>query len=378
MNRKRPVANSPAALGSPHLDSDLSSAPKKNKQQCLCRFISASGRNCTLCIPHQVKEAGEQHSRANSDMEEACALIECDKQQPLMTLPLQARTNTVPRKLASGVYSLPAPTESHRCILNSFFEKLVSFTTDNMNKWGPTNAIPRGRQSRPNERLEIDLGQLWQLLAPSLRPNLRCGTQHPLLQSNLEEARAVMDILASLLEQYQTALRLIGAADLVSNSWTFYAYCLYTQARTPAQAEHADNAGQKRDSYYTMLWPVSNSAELTQFKGPGYFSTPGLVLFDGHVLHRGPTVGQHSRLVLSMVASSSSKGGDKNHDGAHQIHCRKREGYELSAGYPNLAVGDSQATLVPTAAIEPLPDAQLMEQGNILVCKYCQEQSVST
>jgi len=150
-----------------------------------------------------------------------------------------------------------------------------------MSRHGIVEALHRGRKERPNERLEIDLGRILRLL--DHRPShLRPGTQHPLIQNSPDDARAVQSIIMSLIEQYAWALEEIGTTGV--EKWSFYAYCLYAQACTPAQPDHADNAQQRRGTYFTMLWPVSDSAELTQFHHrPQHLSTPGPVMFDGHV-----------------------------------------------------------------------------------------------
>ena len=134
---------------------------------------------------------------------------------------------------------------------------------------------------------------------------LRSSGNHPLLEYDTKSAAVALHSIGTLLHQCRRALELIGITDL--DSWSFYAYCRAAKG-CPKQENHRDQPEERPRHYFTFLLPLTSGAELTQFcLGQGLYRTfPGMVMFHGHVLHRGPAVGQRTRIVLALVASATT------------------------------------------------------------------------
>ena len=208
-------------------------------------------------------------------------------------------------ELLPGVYSLPqgiTPNEQHALL--RFLTQLANHADQEIRKFGNY----QGTVHRTNGRVEIDLGFLRKLRRADHK--LRIQGQHPLLY-HVAEAQQALSCITSLHHQCRAALSHIRVRD--PENWSYYAYALVSQPGSPAQDDHQDGGTRPRLQYFTFLLPLSEGAELTEFRTDqgAYRSFSGFIGFDGHVLHRGPKVGSSRRLVLALVACASNDG---NHD----------------------------------------------------------------
>ena len=218
---------------------------------------------------------------------------------------VESGTKDPASELLPGVYSLPlgiAPNEKQALL--RFLTQLANHADQEIKKFGKY----QGTVHRTNGRVEIDLGFLRKLRRADHK--LRIQGQHPLLH-HVADAQQALSCITSLHHQCRTALSHIRVQD--PENWSYYAYAMVSQPGSPAQDDHQDRGTRPRLQYFTFLLPLSEGAELTEFctgQG-GYRSFSGFIGFDGHVLHRGPKVGNSRRLVLALVACASN---DENHD----------------------------------------------------------------
>jgi hypothetical protein len=216
-------------------------------------------------------------------------------------------------KVMEDVYTLPQLlSHSQRArlarLLTSISKQLRLNPLSGMMRY----AVPRGRAHNPQERLEIDLSFLYHLRRTSSR--LRVSGQCPLIRHCESEARAALSMLDSLMQQFREGLEASGVQG--AENWTYHAYAHENLPSVPAQGKHQDH-GQSRSArtYFTLIIPISDGAELTEFgQNPPFATFLGPIMFGGKVWHRGPAVGANTRTILSLVACRNAQ--DVNHDSA--------------------------------------------------------------
>jgi len=124
------------------------------------------------------------------------------------------------------------------------------------------------------------------------------------LSDHIQEARVSFDAISSLLEDFRLALAAVGHRN--TKEWFYYVYCYHADPGTPEQRPHQDLPLPAGDTYFTALYYLSEDAKPTEFLVDGYWVILGedFVMFDGHVVHKGPGVGadEPRRLVLALVA----------------------------------------------------------------------------
>jgi hypothetical protein len=201
--------------------------------------------------------------------------------------------------LLQGVYRLPQRlTPRALQELTLFVTKVADFVEGRLQTFGL-----HGVMIRDNGRLEFDLGFLRSLRRDGSR--LRTKGQHPML-SDSEECRSALSSIEILIEECQAGLQHIGAQN--TRQWSYHAYGLLSPPNTPAQERHKDRGMLSGLKYVTCILPLSERAELTEFSsGEGYLTFPGFIMFDGHVQHRGPSVGSSRRLALAVVACAAAR-----------------------------------------------------------------------
>lgn len=237
-----------------------------------------------------------------------------------------------------GVFTLPNRLNGQQMtLLAESLLKLEGHVKKEIREHRPTKwTVPRGREVKPTEHLETELGFLYPLMRPSDR--FRIGGQWGFVRDNVRECRVVADSLKVLFKQFREALHQLGIVD--ADDWGFFAYSHMIEPNTPAQIDHQDfGTPRVKNQFFALLLPVSEGAELTQFGRDGrYESFTGPVMFEGNVWHRRPKVGEKGRLVVFLVASKS--GVDTNHDSATPYRWRDVESAKID---PQALSGESSS-----------------------------------
>ena len=182
--------------------------------------------------------------------------------------------------------------ENKKC-LRSYSGKLVEELESRLARLEDTpNAVQRGEG-----RWQIDFKDLL-----SLRREESRARHCPLVYENMDEAKGCLEAIHYLLGEFRNALKQLRVKD--SEEMFYYAYCIYARPNSPAQEMHKDLGFKWGKGYFTALLALSNEAENTEFLHEGrVVPVPGFICFDGHVMHRGPAVGDKARIVLALVAS---------------------------------------------------------------------------
>ena len=222
----------------------------------------------------------------------------------------QDTVNQTPVQVMADVYSLPMKISTTQLSnVSNFLQTLMQYSRRNLTLGPSSGTVPRGRDVNPTERLETDLSLLYSLRRHSKHRTPRLNN---FIKSNLQGAQETLMTLDTLMWQFKAALKDLNIRNI--ESWTYYVYCLDTLPGTPSQPVHQDHGHGCTNTYFTLLIPVSEMAELTEFgEGPEFQTFRGPIMFSGKAWHRAPKVTRH-RTVLSAVACKVSS--DTNHDSA--------------------------------------------------------------
>ena len=222
----------------------------------------------------------------------------------------QDTVNQTPVQVMADVYSLPMKISTTQLSnVSNFLQTLMQYSRRNLTLGPSSGTVPRGRDVNPTERLETDLSLLYSLRRHSKHRTPRLNN---FIKSNLQGAQETLMTLDTLMWQFKAALKDLNIRNI--ESWTYYVYCLDTLPGTPSQPVHQDHGHGCTNTYFTLLIPVSEMAELTEFgEGPEFQTFCGPIMFSGKAWHRAPKVTRH-RTVLSAVACKVSS--DTNHDSA--------------------------------------------------------------